>query len=176
MGQSRKLIVNADDFGRSPGVNRGIIRAHENGIVTSASVMVRWPAATEAAAYSRMHPSLSLGLHIDLHEWTYRDGNWRLLYQVVTLQDAKKVRHEVSRQIAEFRRLFGRDPTHIDSHQHAHIREPVRSIAVEKAEELRVPLRQISSRVRYCGGFYGQSASGWPLPHGANHRRGRRAV
>lgn len=51
--QSRFLIVNADDFGQSPGVNRGIIEAHEHGIVTSASLMVRWPAATEAAAYGR---------------------------------------------------------------------------------------------------------------------------
>src|SRR5437870_3779943 len=44
---ARYLIVNADDFGLSPGVNRGIIEAHEHGIVTSASLMVRWPAAGE---------------------------------------------------------------------------------------------------------------------------------
>lgn len=47
------LVVNADDFGRSPGVNRGVIRAHEHGIVTSATLMVRWPAAREAAEYAR---------------------------------------------------------------------------------------------------------------------------
>ena len=49
----RRLIVNADDFGQSPGVNRGIIEAHQHGIVTSASLMVSWPAAAEAAAYGR---------------------------------------------------------------------------------------------------------------------------
>ena len=46
----RILVVNADDFGQSEGVNRGIIEAHTNGIVTSASLMVRWPAAREASA------------------------------------------------------------------------------------------------------------------------------
>lgn len=55
------LIVNANDFGQSAGVNQGIITAHEQGIVTSASLMVRWPAAVEATAYGRAHPEFSLG-------------------------------------------------------------------------------------------------------------------
>ncbi len=62
----RYLIVNADDFGLSFGVNRGIIEAFEHGVVTSASLMVNWIGAAEAAAYARQHPTLSLGLHIDL--------------------------------------------------------------------------------------------------------------
>src|SRR4051794_16830036 len=49
--RDRYVIVNADDFGQSRGINRGIILAHEQGIVTSASLMVRWAAAAEAAAY-----------------------------------------------------------------------------------------------------------------------------
>ena len=75
----RALIVNADDFGQSPGVNRGVIRAHERGIVTSVSLMVRWPASTEAAAYGRAHPALSVGLHVDLGEWVCRKGSWQAL-------------------------------------------------------------------------------------------------
>ena len=50
----RFLIVNADDFGRSPGVNRGVLLAHERGIVTSASLMVRWPSAIMVAAWLSM--------------------------------------------------------------------------------------------------------------------------
>ncbi len=57
MPAKRYLIVNADDFGLSEGVNRGIIRAHEQGIVTSASLMVRGAAAAEAARYARAAPA-----------------------------------------------------------------------------------------------------------------------
>src|SRR5919201_1887636 len=103
MAAKRYLIVNADDFGQSAGVNRGIIEAHERGIVTSASLMVRWPAATEAAAYARDHPELSLGLHLDLGEWAYRDGEWIALYQVVCEDVREAVAHEVTRQLMAFR-------------------------------------------------------------------------
>src|SRR5436309_3540787 len=116
----RHLIVNADDFGQSPGVNRGIIEAHERGIVTSASLMVRWPAATEAAAYAKQHPELSVGLHLDLGEWIYCDGEWRKLYDVIQEDDAVAVATEVEQQVRAFRQLMGRNPTHIDSHQHSH--------------------------------------------------------
>src|ERR1700722_19032593 len=60
--RDRYVIVNADDFGQSRGINQGIIQAHEQGIVTSASLMVRWAGAAEAAAYGRAHPNFSLGL------------------------------------------------------------------------------------------------------------------
>src|SRR5262249_16709084 len=122
----RCLIVNADDFGQSPGVNRGVIAAHERGIVTSASLMVRWPAAAEAAAYARTHPDLGLGLHLDLGEWTYREGSWVARYLVAVPDDARAVSDEVGRQLAAFRSLVGRDPTHLDSHQHVHREDPVR--------------------------------------------------
>ena len=79
IGAERCVIVNADDFGQSPGVNRGIIEAHQHGIVTSASLMVNWPAAAEAAAYGRAHADLSLGLHFDVGEWCYRNEKWIVL-------------------------------------------------------------------------------------------------
>ena len=72
----RYLIVNGDDFGQSPGINRGVIEAHENGIVTSASLMVRRPAARQAVTYVEDHREMSLGLHLDLGEWEYRAGEW----------------------------------------------------------------------------------------------------
>jgi chitin disaccharide deacetylase len=53
-------IVNADDFGLSRGIKRGIAEAHEQGIVTNASLMVRWSAAGDAAAYARNHPALGV--------------------------------------------------------------------------------------------------------------------
>jgi chitin disaccharide deacetylase len=159
----RAVIVNADDFGRSRGINEGVAVCHERGIVTSASLMVRAPAADEAAEYAERHPGLSVGLHVDLAEWTVRDGSWRPLYERVDEADAAAVAAEIRSQLAAFRELLGRDPTHLDGHQHAHRDEPARSIMLELADELRVPLRDFAPGVRYSGSFYGQGASGEPL-------------
>ena len=171
MAGKRYLIVNADDFGQSPGVNRGIIEAHERGIVTSASLMVRWPAAADAAAYAQERPELSVGLHLDLAEWAYRDGEWARLYEVVKGDDADAVAKEVERQAEAFRRLMGKNPTHIDSHQHAHRQEPARSIVLELAHRLAVPVRDFAPDVRYCGQFYGQTSEGAPYPDGISVER-----
>ncbi len=94
LAPTRFLIVNADDFGQSPGVNEGLSRRVRRGIVTSASLMVRWAAAASAGAYARAHPSLSLGLHVDLGEWAYRQASWVPLYEVVAAEDAAAVADE----------------------------------------------------------------------------------
>jgi predicted glycoside hydrolase/deacetylase ChbG (UPF0249 family) len=112
----------------------------------------------------RGQPDLSLGLHVDLAEWVYRDGAWTALYEVVPADDRTEVEAEVARQLAVFRELTGTDPTHLDSHQHIHREEPVRSVLTELAEELDVPLRSVSSNVRYSGQFYGQTATGESVP------------
>lgn len=166
MSAKRYLIVNADDFGHSSAVNRGVIHAHDHGIVTSASLMVRWPAAAEAAEYARNRPGLSLGLHLDFGEWAYKDENWRPVYKVVPLDEVTELRHEVLHQIAAFRTLTGRDPDHIDSHQHVHLRELVRSVVLEEALESRAPVRDCNLEIRYCGCFYGQTAEGSPYAEG----------
>ncbi|HSF31954.1 MAG TPA: ChbG/HpnK family deacetylase [Candidatus Tectomicrobia bacterium] len=163
-GGGRYLIVNADDFGQSHCINRGIVIAHRRGIVTSASLMVRWPAAPEAAAYAREHPTLSLGLHVDLGEKVFHNGEWEPVYTVVPLPDPTAIADEVWRQLDAFRHLMGRDPSHIDSHQHVHLREPVRTVLIEMAQQLEMPLRHCSRDVCYRGGFYGQTAEGVPLP------------
>jgi predicted glycoside hydrolase/deacetylase ChbG (UPF0249 family) len=160
----RVLIVNADDFGLSPGVNEGVARAHEEGILTSASLMVRFPAAAAAVEYARTAPRLSLGLHVDLGEWVFRDGDWQTVYEVVSLDDPDAVVDEVGRQIETFRRLTGRDPSHIDSHQHVHNwPSAVRSFNT-LARALGVPLRHYTKGVAYCGDLYGQATDGTPIP------------
>ena len=160
---TRALIVNADDFGQSAGINRGVIEAHDHGIVTSASLMVCWPASVAAAAFARCRTSLSIGLHVDIGEWMFRDGRWQPLYTWTAADDAKAVAREVRLQLERFRDLLGRDPTHIDSHQHVHRRTSVHDVFAEIADELQVPLRHYSP-IRHCGDFYGQSAEGESLP------------
>ena len=161
MNTVRKVIVNADDFGLSRGVNRGIIEAHERGILTSTSFMVRQPAAEEAAEYARANPALGVGLHVDLGEWVCIRGHWMLRYEVVKIDDKfPRFLDEIRRQLDRFRALVGREPSHIDSHQHFHRKEPVRSGLYRIAEELALPLREMTPCIRYCGHFYGQSARG----------------
>jgi chitin disaccharide deacetylase len=62
----RRLIVNADDFGRSHAINQAVIRAHREGILTTASLMVNEAAAEEAVAMARENPGLGVGLHLAL--------------------------------------------------------------------------------------------------------------
>ena len=62
----RRLIVNADDFGRSASINQAVIRAHREGILTTASLMVNEPAVEEAVALARENPELGVGLHLTL--------------------------------------------------------------------------------------------------------------
>jgi chitin disaccharide deacetylase len=63
---ARRLIVNADDFGRSHSINAAVIRAHRDGILTTASLMVNEPACDEAVALARENPRLGVGLHLSL--------------------------------------------------------------------------------------------------------------
>jgi|SRR5215471_16513963 len=165
----RFVIINADDFGQSPSVNDGVIQAHEQGILTSASLMVRWSAAPAAAEYARTHTRLSTGLHLDLGEWSLRDSDWVRLYQVVDEDDPDAVSAEVARQVDAFCDLVGRPPTHIDSHQHVHRREPVRSAVLAAAARFDIPVREIS--LPYVGGFYGQDEVGASHPEWVSRER-----
>jgi chitin disaccharide deacetylase len=155
----RALIVNADDFGRSAGINDGVIRAHEQGIVTSASLMVRWPTAVQAAALAHRTPTLSIGLHLDLGEWEYVDGEWRALYEV-----GGTAAEQLARQLVRFEELVGRPPTHLDSHQHVHRDPAVGRPLADAATRLGIPVRDQSPEFVYSGEFYGQDGRGYPSP------------
>jgi predicted glycoside hydrolase/deacetylase ChbG (UPF0249 family) len=154
------IIVNGDDFGRSAGINAGILECHDNGILTSASLMTLWPASAAAAAAVRTRPRLAVGLHVDLGEWIYTNGSWAPTYERVPLDDEHAVRAEVERQLRTFRRLLEREPTHLDSHQHVHRSAPVKAVLTEVAAGLAIPLRHFCPSIRYCGDFFGQSNTG----------------
>ena len=162
MSGERYLIVNADDFGLSPGVNRGIVRAHEEGIVTSASLMVRRAGARHAAKLAARYPRLSVGLHVDLGDWERGDdGEWRVARQIVGNTESKvAVWLEVQSQLRAFERLMGRRPTHLDSHQHVHTGGPARGAVFHLGRWLGVPVRHADDRIRYCGDFFGIGEKG----------------
>lgn len=159
---ARFLIVNADDLGLCEPVNAGIFAAHQRGIVTSASLMVRQAAAAAAAGEAERFPALAVGLHLDLGQWDYVEGEWIRAYGRCDLESREGVEAECRAQLDLFRSLVGRDPTHLDSHQHVHLSEPAAGAAAALAAELGVPLR--GRDVRYEGGFYGQDGKGERYP------------
>ena len=142
----RRVIFNADDFGYSSGINRGIVEAHVNGVVTSASLMVHGHATREASQLAGAHPELAVGLHFDV---------WGEDEREFDIDDVPAVREEFARQLELFERLIGRLPTHVDSHRHAHRKPGMSAVFRELVEPLGVPLRD-DGRVRFVGDFYAQ--------------------
>jgi len=134
---ARVLIVTADDFGISRGVNRGIVEAHREGILTSTSLMVSRPAAVEAAALGRACPALSVGLHLELDP------------------GAPDLPTQLDRQLGRFTELVGAPPTHVDSHHDVHRDPRVLPHVRAWADRFSVPVRGWSA-VRHLPKFYGQ--------------------
>ena len=64
----RKIIINADDFGLCDGVNRAVVQAHTQGILTSTTIMANMPAAPQAIELARQLPTLGVGVHLNLSE------------------------------------------------------------------------------------------------------------
>lgn len=160
----RLLIVNADDLGRTSGVNRGTFEAHREGVVTSATLMVGFPAAAEAGEAAAADPglrSLGVGLHVTLTGGgpptlppgkvpSLVDADGRLPRRPEGLSGAvlEEVLAEVRNQTARFRDLVGRLPTHLDGHHHCLRLPVVAEAAIEVALRHRLPIRNVSPGVR----------------------------
>lgn len=140
------LIVNGDDFGASPGINRGIIDAHDRGILTSTSLMVNMPWSEEAARLSRAIPDLSVGLHVHMSDVVRLSAN---------PAEDDSFRAELDRQFLRFLELMGRAPTHVDSHHNVHRDPRLLPHFLDLAREYNLPLREHSA-ARYFSKFYGQ--------------------
>jgi predicted glycoside hydrolase/deacetylase ChbG (UPF0249 family) len=141
------IVVNGDDLGASPGVNRGTAEVHRCGLLTSASLMVNMPASREGARLARDLPGLSVGLHANL-----ADASGRPLVDFETGERCRTVLHE---QMRSFGELTGFAPTHLDSHHNLHRNPRLLPYFLEAADRYGLPLRE-HSPVRYFPGFYGQ--------------------
>ncbi|XP_060050537.1 carbohydrate deacetylase isoform X2 [Erinaceus europaeus] len=133
-----RLVVTADDFGYCPRRDEGIVEAFLAGAVTSVSLLVNGAAAESAAELARRH-RIPTGLHANLSEGRpvgpARYGPSSLLSpdgffrgkmgfrEAVAAGDValSQVREELEAQLRRFRELVGRDPTHVDGHQHVHV-------------------------------------------------------
>ncbi|MBP6037886.1 MAG: ChbG/HpnK family deacetylase [Candidatus Saccharimonas sp.] len=125
------LIINADDFGYSHSINKGIIEAVENGIVTSTSVMVDAIAADEAKDLTK-YPDISIGLHFELKE-------------------VVNVEAELERQIEKFVAIVGRQPDHIDTHKRRTTDEGIKEVLEAYAKAHNIPVRNFNAK--HIGSF-----------------------
>ncbi|MEK7364178.1 MAG: ChbG/HpnK family deacetylase, partial [candidate division NC10 bacterium] len=149
----RRLIVNADDFGLTAGVSRGILEAHRRGIVTSTTLIANRPldgALLDGLKVSRLgvglHLNLTLGEPVSPAEEipSLLDAGGKFFRDPLRqAAEAKpeEVELELRAQVATFIRLLGRKPTHLDSHHHVGRHLPIRDIVFALAEELGIPLR-----------------------------------
>ena len=138
----RRLIVNADDFGRSHAINQAVIRAHREGILTTASLMVNEPAADEAVALARANPGLGVGLHLALvcgrsalppsaiphlvntnSEFTNNPVAAGCRY-FFSSQCKAELRDEIAAQFEKFR-ATGLPLDHVNGHLHMHLHPAV---------------------------------------------------
>lgn len=148
---TRRLVVNADDFGMSRGVNRGIVEAHRSGLVTSASLMANLPSAEDALTRAAICPDLGLGLHLTLTAGrplslpdtvptlVGPDGQFLLLGTLLARLSvgrvhADDVRRELAAQV-EWALRRGIRPDHLDSHHHVHVHPRVAPIVIALARE-----------------------------------------
>jgi hypothetical protein len=142
------LIVNADDFGRSEGVDRGIVRAHREGIVTSTTLMANSPYAPHAAALARESPALGVGVHLvltfarplsdpaRLPSLVRPDGSFGRASELLARPiDRDEALVEYRAQYAHARDLVGRVPTHLDTHHWVHDQPALSWAVCELARE-----------------------------------------
>jgi chitin disaccharide deacetylase len=150
---SRRLIVNADDFGLNASVNAAVVRAHREGILTSASLMVNEPGFGEAVKLAKENPSLAVGLHLTLshgHSALPPEqipglvnergefSNSPVAAGVKYFFDARRrgqLRAEIHAQFQKFR-AAGLPLDHVNGHLHFHLHPAVFGILMDDADAL----------------------------------------
>lgn len=156
-----QLIVTADDFNLSEGVNRGILDAHQHGIVTETSVMVNLGDLQQATAMLAGAPRLAVGLHLNITrgrplaspsavaELLGADGQFCGSPQALPVQlRSATVQAEFQAQVDAFVRTFARLPQHFDTHHHVHQHPVVLDVLLDLAASLRLPVRSIDVQMR----------------------------
>lgn len=165
-GLLRRVILNADDFGFSPGVNRGIIESIKKGILTSTSVMVNRSGSKEAKDLANIK-DISVGLHLDLTEENPFQ-RWSKILYVLTWPE-QRIRDELKKQIDKFTSIVGKLPDHIDSHHHIHWITGFRKVVLEFSRQNNIPVR--CQDAAFQMGFYGRSLSHWNDINGVSPAR-----
>lgn len=170
----QNIIINADDFGISKGVNYAIVEANKMGVVSSTTALVCAPDIIHAAELAKGNPNLNIGIHLSIDFLECLSKNPKLckangiFYKSAEKSnlrdlDISLVLKEWELQISRFEKLFGKLPDHFDSHHNVHLNNVTCSDAVKYlAEKYQVPVRGMyvsvaNSSVNTC--FYGEQVN-----------------
>lgn len=154
---TRQLIVNADDFGRTRGVSAGILRAHLDGIVTSATALMNMPGvAADLHQAKNEAPRLGLGVHLNFTagrpllpvEWcaSLVDEHGHFLSQEAIIAQPDRIkpdelRSELKSQITTFKNALNVLPDHLDAHHFVHLYPPLFEVYLDLADSFKLPVR-----------------------------------
>lgn len=129
------LITNADDFGFTRDVNRGIIEAHRNGILTATTLMANGAAFDDAVELARQNPNLDIGVHLVLVDLQgFPPTIPKLILSLPQMQIYDVLSAQVRKVLAA-----GIQPSHLDTHKHTHLLPPVFNALVRIADEFHIP-------------------------------------
>lgn len=178
----KRLIINGDDFGLHESINAGIIAAHQDGCLTSASIMAGGSAFDDAVMAARRYSSLGVGVHLtlvaarptahgDVHTLVTRDGDFFADYGIFVKRyltgqiDKKHIEREL---FCQMQKVVGAgiSITHIDSHQHLHVLPGMTDLVVRLAQEFGVkkiripaePIGYLGTGALKIGRFGGKTA------------------
>ena len=145
----KKLIVNADDFGYRSLINKGIIYAHQNGLVKSTSMLVDRDAFDEAVILAKGNPDLGIGLHIDIDKFFIIDHEAGIAKGWINnkIPDFAIIKSDIKRQIDKLL-ATGIKIDHFDSHHHTHLYPEVINIVIELCKEYNI------KAIRFFERFY----------------------
>ncbi|MGA2132337.1 MAG: ChbG/HpnK family deacetylase [Bryobacteraceae bacterium] len=140
----KRLVTNGDDFGFTPDVNRGIVAAHRNGILTATTLMANGDAFDDAVRWARQTPSLDIGCHLVLIQGRSLLPPYKSLPasapELLVALAARRIRvyEELEAQIRKIV-AAGVRPTHLDSHKHTHLLPPVLSAVSRLSQKFGIP-------------------------------------
>ncbi|MEW6556410.1 MAG: ChbG/HpnK family deacetylase [Elusimicrobiota bacterium] len=144
----KKLIVNADDFGYSDGINRGIVYAYQKGVVTSTSLFVNKPFTDDAVRYAKENQNLGVGIHLDLDDFFEVDHKQGRIVELKNpQQNLDELKTEIRNQIEKYL-SFSLQCDHLDSHHHSHLHPLVLPAACEVASQYKI------QNIRFFRKFY----------------------
>jgi predicted glycoside hydrolase/deacetylase ChbG (UPF0249 family) len=180
----KRIIINADDFGISSGVNRAVAKAHTDGVLTSTTIMANMPAAEAAVKLAKQMPGLGVGVHLNLFEGKplskdgsvncllNTDGDFAFSPAKLSLLSAarRKIRNAIRTELAAQIQWVidnGIKPTHLDSHKHIHGFPAIFPIVCDLAKRFEI------TAIRFIFEPKQLSSMPWPLPSEGGRARAR---